>query len=120
MGICSLITRKLDVPGEDAWIELRPISAKRFHAIELEAKRLARAAIEANPDDADAENYASTSLILNAAIVAWSYPCPVDAEHVDDLEPSTQMWIAEQLNKGAEVPLASSPPSTESSVVETE
>ena len=77
MGLCSLITRKLDVPGEDAWIEIRPLSAKRLHAIGLEAKKQGRDALAANADDTDAENYVLAAFMLREAIVAWSYAAEV-------------------------------------------
>jgi len=116
MGLCSLITRKLDVPGEEGqWIEIRPLSAKRLHAIGLEAKKLGREAAAANEDDTDAENYVLADLMLREAVVAWSYDAPVGPETVDDLEISTMMWLSDEIGKGAEVPLASSPTSTGSS-----
>jgi len=118
MSLCSLTTRKLDVPGEDGqWIEIRPLSAKRLHVITLEAKKQARAALEADPEDSDAEGYALSSLMLGEAIVDWSYDAPVDSEHIDDLEIGTTTWLVGEMNKGAEVPLPSSLPSTESSMV---
>jgi hypothetical protein len=115
VGLCSLITRKLDVPGEDAWIEIRPLSAKRLHAIGLEAKREGREAVSANADDTDAENYVLADLMLREAIVAWSYDAPLTAENVDDLEISTMMWLSDEIGKGAEVPLPSTALSTSSS-----
>jgi len=115
MGLCSLITRKLDVPDEDGqWIEIRPLSAKRMHTLSLEARNISKAAKAADAEDTDAENYALSSLMLSAAIVAWSYPVPVTPDNVDDLELSTMTWLADQINKGAEVPLPSTPPLTES------
>jgi len=116
MGLCSLTTRKLDVPGEPGqWIEIRPISAKRMHAMELDARKDARAARDVNADDTDAENYALSSRMLSAAIVAWSYDAPVAPDTVDDLEISTMSWLAEEIGKGASVPLPTTAPSTESS-----
>ena len=115
MGLCSLITRKLDVPGEEAWIEIRPLSAKSLHTIALEAKKLGKEALAANEDDTDAENYVLADLMLREALVAWSYDAPVNPMTIADLEVSTMMWLSEEIGKGAEVPLPSTPPSTASS-----
>ena len=116
MGLCSLTTRKLDVPGEEGqWIEIRPLSASRLHAIGLEAKKLGREAKAANEDDTDAENYVLADLMLREAVVAWSYDAPVTPENVDDLEISTMMWLSNEIGKGAEVPLPITAPSTSSS-----
>jgi hypothetical protein len=120
LGLCSLITRKLDVPGEEGqWIEIRPLSAKRLHAIELEAKKLGREALAANDDDTDAENYTTASLVLREAIVSWSYAAEVTPDNVDDLEVSTMMWLSGQIGQGSEIPLASTPISTGSSAEKT-
>jgi len=116
MGLCSLTTRRLDIPGEPGqWIEIKPLSAKLLHSITLEAKRDAKAAIDADETDTDAEGYALSSRMLNAAIVAWSYDAPVDRDHVDDLEISTTTWLVEEMNKGADIPLTSGAPSNDAS-----
>ena len=115
MGLCSLTTRRLEVPGEDAWIEVRPLSARLLHTIDLEARRTATAAQKANEEDINAYEYALSALMLQHAIVAWSYPVEVTPENVDDLEVSTVTWLVEKINGGAEVPLPSSPSSTTSS-----
>ena len=118
MSLCSLTTRKLDIPGEDGqWIEIRPLSAKRLHIITLEAKRLAKAAMEADETDVDAEGYALSALMLGEAVVSWSYDAPVSQDNIDDLEISTTTWLVEQMNKAADVPLPISSPSTDSSTV---
>lgn len=116
MGLCSLTTRRLDVPGEpDQWIEVRPMSAKRINTLALESKRLAREAKAANEDDTDAEQNLYAALILRQAIVAWSYPVEVNDENVDDLELRTMIWLSGEIGKAAEVPLPITPDSNESS-----
>jgi hypothetical protein len=117
MGICSLITRRLDVPGEpNAWIEVRPLSLKLQYALDLQAAADGRAA-KAEDENVDADvvaMFAKLSRFLNAAIVAWSYPVPVETQYVEDMEYETMTWLAAEIGKGADVPLATTAPSNES------
>jgi len=116
MSLCSLTTRKLDIPHEEGeWIEIRPLSAKRLHTIMLEAKRIAREAVEADAEDVDAEGYALSSLMLNEAIIAWSYAAPVEPTNVDDLDLATTTWLVGEINGVADVPLPITAPLSESS-----
>jgi hypothetical protein len=116
MSLCSLTTRKLDIPHEAGeWIEIRPLSAKRLHLITLEAKRLSRDAVAADAIDTDAEGFALSSVMLREAIVSWSYDAPVTAENVDDLDIATTTWLMGEINGVIEVPLSSTPDSNASS-----
>jgi len=115
MSISSITTRRLDVPGEDAWIDVKPLSAKLLHTIQLEAARIGREALLVDEYDVDASGYAETSLLLGNAIVAWSYEVPVNQDNVDDLDLGTTAWLKEKLMEVAEVPLTNGAPSTGSS-----
>jgi len=108
MALCSLTTRKLDVPGEDGqWVEIRPLSSRVMRSVEAGAREVA------SGDDAVAYGYAVSDALLIAGIVAWSYDAPVNAENVADLDMATAMWLVEQIVPGeAGVPLATSSPST--------
>lgn len=123
MGICNLITRKLDVPGEDGqWIEVRPLSLQTQYTLELAAGVEARAAVAAdgNVDLEATESFAKLSKFLQGAIIAWSYPVPVTQENIDDLEQETTLWLSSEIGRGAEVPLPITEPSTESLVEDPE
>ena len=116
MSLCSLTTRKLDIPHEkDAWIEIRPLSAQRLHTITLEAKHVAREAVSADEMDTDAEGFALSSVMLREAIISWSYDALVTAENVDDLDIATTTWLMGEINGVIEVPLSSTPDSNASS-----
>ena len=116
MSLCSLTTRKLDIPHEAGeWIEIRPLSAKRLHTITLEAKRVAREAASADEMDTDAEGFALSSVMLREAIVSWSYDAPVTQDTVDDLDIATTTWLVGAINGVTEIPLPSTPDSNESS-----
>jgi hypothetical protein len=116
MSLCSLTTRKLDIPHEAGeWIEIRPLSAKRLHTITLEAKRVAREAASADEMDTDAEGFALSSVMLREAIVSWSYDAPVTQDTVDDLDIVTTTWLVGAINGVTEIPLSSTPDSNESS-----
>jgi hypothetical protein len=116
MSLCSLTTRKLDIPHEKGeWIEVRPLSAKRLHAITIEAKRAANEAAQVDSIDTDAEGFALSSMLLREAVVSWSYDAPVDSETVDDLDIVTTTWLVGAINGVTDVPLSSTPDSSESS-----
>jgi hypothetical protein len=114
VALCSLTTRRLDVPHEPGeWVEVRPLSAKNLRVMDKAAKTAAR-----GPDavlDETEYGYELTTRMLDAAIVAWSYGAPVSPENVADLDLATTVWLSGELSNGADVPLPSTPPLTESS-----
>jgi len=107
MALCSLTTRKLDVPGEEGqWVEIRPLSTRVMRDVEAGARETAG-------EDAVAYGYAVADGLLVAGVVAWSYDAPVNTENVADLDMATAMWLVEQIVPGeAGVPLVTSSPST--------
>lgn len=117
MALCSLTTRRVDLPDEPgAWVELRPLSAKLLHTIGLEAAKVGRAALAEDEFDVSAEGYEETTLLLSQAIVAWSYDVPVSRETVEDIDLITTAFLKGELMGGnAEIPLPSGALSTESS-----
>jgi len=107
MALCSLTTRRLDVPGEDGqWVEIRPLSARVVRKINEDARLAAG-------DDPVAFGYEVADRVLAAGVVAWSYDAPVNAETLVDVDVKTTMWLADEIvpEMGA-VPLATSSPST--------
>lgn len=112
MALCSLTTRKLDIPHEPGqWVEIRPLSTAALR----EAIKQALEAVKG--DDMDREyGYELTARMLRVAVVSWSYEPPPGPDTIADLDLRTTRWLADELQKGAdEVPLPITSPSTESS-----
>jgi hypothetical protein len=109
MALCSLSTRRLELPHEPgAWVEVRLLSANTVRKLDKDARAIA------GDDDSD-YGYEVMGAMLKTAVVSWSYEAPVTLENIDDLDLATAAWVAGELGKGADVPLPSSPPSTTSS-----
>jgi len=71
-----------DIPDEDAWVEVRPLTQRDIHALQLEAK--------AKPSETNAEY---TMRILERAITAWSYDAPICHESFEALDAATFVWL---------------------------
>jgi hypothetical protein len=116
MGLCSLTTRKLDIPGEPGeWIEIRPLSSRARGDIMLAARD---AAHKKKIREADLEMFMTVELLCRfnaASVIAWSYPVDLTPESVDDLDGDTASWLFTEIMSEAEVPLETTAPSTESS-----
>jgi hypothetical protein len=110
MALCSMTTRKLDIPNEAGeWVEIRPISNAALREVRADA----RAAV--GGEDSQDYGLELTQRLLRIAIVSWSYePMPTD-ETIGDLDIAMTEWLARTLNEAAIVPLPSSSPSTDSS-----
>lgn len=112
MALCSLTTRKLDIPHEPGqWVEIRPLSTAALREAIKQALEVV------GGDDLNREyGYELTARMLRVAIVSWSYEPMPDDKTIADLDLKTTRWLSDQLSGGAEeVPLPITSPSTDSS-----
>lgn len=112
--LVSFKQTKLPVPGEDAWIEVRPLSgSEQTEAKEARSLRALRMARELGSDmyeamqklRKDAESGATADkhdafdrdVTLRAAITRWSYKEPLNASTIALLDEPTADWLHRQV-----------------------
>jgi hypothetical protein len=104
MGTVTGKTTRLNVPGEDAWIEIRALGwltldtarTKRLHQIVEMAKTLKDVTLPVSSAPAAPDPLMSYDrlYLLESGITAWSYSDTVDVEQLDD---PTAQWAAREI-----------------------
>ena len=118
MGLVTHIPpKRVYVPEEDGqWVEIRKLSGSQLNKARRAA---ATAAIQqarefggdlfavisrADPREIrdvvqQPEHGLDPDTLLHAAVVAWSYADPIDAEHLDALDSETREWLVREIAK---------------------
>lgn len=108
----------LDVPlridvGGGEWIEVRRLSAAEFRAIQ---KASTKAKPEFDGDEAETAQNFEFMRLIRERIIAWSDPAPVTPENIERLPIDMNTKLMKGIGAaGADVPLPSGSPSTDSS-----
>jgi len=91
---------RLEVPGEDAWIDVKFPSRLRVRALKAEATSGKRLPGE---EKTEATGWNFISSLLHDCVKGWSYvegdgePMPVTPENIDDLDNKTGDWLFKTL-----------------------